>query len=43
MICEVIGCSNESTVGIGSPVQWVCLFHFEDYIKEVSKTLKRMS
>lgn len=34
-------CGEDSFVGVGSEPTWLCLFHFEEYLKGVRETMDK--
>lgn len=38
--CEI--CGEDAPVGVGVPVRWVCMDHFNAYLKAVAEVVDRL-
>jgi hypothetical protein len=37
--CDIPGCDKPLAVGVGKPVRWVCIDHFNDYLEDEAKVI----
>jgi hypothetical protein len=41
-LCEVPGCDRRLAVGVGIPPKWVCLAHYQEYLRDAAGLMRRI-